>query len=161
VVLVSLLLALAGCDRFPRDSAGALERIEREHVVRVGVVDHPPWVRLGGARPSGVEPALVEAWAAEQGARVAWRSGDLDGLVQALHRRELDVLLAGLDAKSPYGRKAALSQVYVTVKDASGKAEKHVMAVTQGENALLLSLDRFLKRQDEAAIRRAAGASAP
>ena len=155
---VFALATLAGCDRFPRDSAGALERIERERVVRVGVVEHPPWVRLDGPRPAGLEPQLVEGWAAGLGARVEYRAGDLDALAKALHRRELDVLVAGLEAKTPYAAKTALSQAYVTVTGPDGAKEKHVMAVTQGESALLLSLDRFLKAQDETALRRAAGA---
>ena len=155
------LLLLGGCDRFPRDSAGALERIERDHVVRVGVVEHPPWVRLGAGAPAGIEPALVEGWAAERRARVEYRTGDLHALMEALHRREIDVLAAGLHDKTPYAAKAAISQPYVTVKDARGKKETHVLAATPGESALLLSLDRFLKAQDEAAIRRAAGAAAP
>ena len=150
-------LALAACERFPRDSAGALERIEQRKVVRVGLVENPPWVAGAG----GLEPDLLIRWAAEQGARVETRRGDLDLLVEALDKREIDVLLAGLEKKTPYASKLALTQPYVNVRGRDGKKEAHVVAVTPGESALLLSLDRYLKGQDEAALRRRSGMPPP
>jgi hypothetical protein len=57
-VLLSTVL-LIGCDALPRDSAGALNRV-RGGELRVGVADHPPWVRFEGGRVAGLEPELIE-----------------------------------------------------------------------------------------------------
>lgn len=157
-MVAAALLLLSGCDAVPRDSHGALDRIQRERVVRVGVVDNPPWTRADGG---GLEPALVTAWAAQLGAMPRFTAGDLDDQVKALHRREIDVLVAGLDAKTPYGKELGVSQAYLEVRGRDGKPEKHVMAATPGESRLLFSLDRFLKAQDEAALRAAVGAPKP
>jgi ABC-type amino acid transport substrate-binding protein len=150
--LALTVLALAACERFPRDSAGALDRIEREMVVRVGVVEHAPWVTVAGGRPGGLEPQLIEAWAAQRGARVAYVQGSLEDMAEALHRREVDILAAGLDRKTPFKKQVELTQGYLTLKE-RGKKKAHALGVTQGESALLLSLDRFLKAQDEAALK--------
>jgi hypothetical protein len=152
LVLLSAVL-LIGCDAIPRDSAGALNRV-RGGELRVGVADHPPWVRFEGGRVAGLEPELIEAWAKGHGARVSWKHGAEAELVEALHRREVDVLAAGLDSKTPYKPELGLTQPYVEVEDQHGLKKKHVLAVTSGESALLFSLDQFLAAQDKAGLRR-------
>jgi polar amino acid transport system substrate-binding protein len=82
------------------------------------------------------------------------RPGAEAELVEALHRRELDVVAAGLQSESPYGKQVALTRSYVEVDDRYGSTKKHVLAVMPGESALLLSLDRFLAAQDKDALRR-------
>jgi hypothetical protein len=152
LVLLSTVL-LIGCDPIPRDSAGALNRV-RGGELRVGVADHPPWVRFEGGRVAGLEPELIEAWAKGLGARVSWKHGAEAELVEALHRREVDVLAAGLDSKTPYKPELGLTQPYIEVEDRHGSKKKHVLAVTPGESALLFSLDQFLAAQDKAGLRR-------
>ena len=154
-------LIVGACVRPPRDSKGGLERIRGEGVVRVGVVENPPWVRLEGGRPSGLEPELIQRWAAGLGARPAYRAGDLDELAEALHRREITVLAAGLERKTPYKKKLALTEAYLKIEE-NGRKTQRALAVTQGESAVLFSLDRFLGAQDEAQLRARlrAGASA-
>jgi hypothetical protein len=156
--LISLLLAavlLPGCDALPRDSNGALQRA-RGGELRVGVVENPPWVRFESDSISGLEVELIEAWAKGLGARVIWRRGPEADLVDALHRREIDVLVAGFDSRTPYGSKLAPTQPYLEIEDRFGSKKKHIMAVTQGESALLFALDQFLASQDKAALRRRA-----
>lgn len=157
-VLAALLLA--GCDSFPRDSAGTLDRV-RGGELRIGVADNPPWVRFESGRAVGLEPELIERWAKKLGARVSWRRGAEAELVEALHRREIDVLAAGLDSKTPYKSKLGLTQPYIEVEDRYGSRKKHVLAVTPGESALLFSLDRFLAVQDKPSLRRRARQAQP
>ena len=146
---------LIGCDAMPRDSAGALNRV-RGGELRVGVADHPPWVRFENGHVAGLEPELIETWAKELGARVNWKRGAEAELIEAMHRRQIDVLAAGLDSKTPYKSELGLTQPYVKVEDRHGSKKKHVLAVTPGESALLFSLDQFLAAQDQAGLRRLA-----
>ena len=151
--LLSALL-LIGCDSLPRDSAGALERVSGGEL-RVGVAENPPWVHWQDGAVSGLEPELIESWAKSINARVLWRRGSEAELVEALNRRELDVMAAGLDSKTPYAAKLALTQPYVEVEE-RGKKKKHLLAVTPGESALLFALDRFLAAQDRDSLKRRA-----
>jgi hypothetical protein len=153
VLLMAAAALLTGCDAIPRDSAGALDRA-RGGELRVGLADHPPWVRFDGEGHSGLEPELIEAWAKKLGARIHWRRGAEAELVEAVHRRELDVLVAGLDNSTPYRSRLGLSQPYLEYKDRYGSTKKRVIAVTPGESALLLSLDRFLAVQDPSELLR-------
>ena len=148
-IVFGAVLFLTGCDRLPRDSAGALARIQSTREVRVGVAEHEPWVRWEGDRATGLEPELIEQWAQTLGARIVWRRDSVAELVKALHRREIDVLAAGLEETTPYAPEVAASQPYLEAPDREGKKTPRVIAVTQGESALLFSLDRFLGQQDE------------
>lgn len=154
ILLVSLFLS--NCGVVPRDSAGTLDRV-RGGELRVGVVNHPPWVRVEGDQITGVEPDLIERWAQHLHATVAWRPGAEADLVEALHRRDVDVLAAGLVSDSPYRGRIALTQPYLESQDRYGSNKGHVLAVMPGESALLLSLDQFLASEDEAALRRQIG----
>jgi hypothetical protein len=122
------------------------------------VVDNPPWVRFDNQTITGLEPELIEAWAKSINARVLWQRGAESKLVEALNRRELDVMVAGLDSRTPYHAQLALTQPYVEVEDRRGAKKKHLLAVTPGESALLLSLDRFLAAQDRARLKHRAEA---
>lgn len=143
-ILLGALVA-TGCE-FPRDGEGTLARV-RGGEMRVGVTDNPPWVRVSDDKVEGVEPALIEAWARELGARVRWVRGSEPELVEALHRRELDAVALGLEESTPYAPKLALSQPYLRAE------EKRVLAVQPGESAFLFALDRFLLAHKEEAKR--------
>ncbi|HZH26608.1 MAG TPA: transporter substrate-binding domain-containing protein [Azospirillaceae bacterium] len=111
-IAAATLALLAGCDDFPKDSAGSLARIH-DGEVRVGVADNPPWVVFEGDRVTGVEPALIQAWADGLGAQVHWVRGAEAELVEALNRRELDLMAAGLSHRTPHASRLGLTQPYL------------------------------------------------
>jgi polar amino acid transport system substrate-binding protein len=111
---VVVAVVLAGCG-VPRDPEGTLDRV-RGGTLRVGVSQSEPWTRLGGGRPSGVEVRLVERFAAELGATVRWVDGSEADLVAALEVRELDLVIGGLTAETPWQRKAAITRSYATTR---------------------------------------------
>ena len=63
-------------------------------------------------------PSGLRAWALKS--RVI--TGPTDALVEALYKRELDVLVMGLTDKTPHSGKLALSQPYLEVKTHIGVA---------------------------------------
>jgi ABC-type amino acid transport substrate-binding protein len=158
VTLVLCLAAVAACSAIPRDTHGALSRA-RGGVLRVGIIEHRPWTVVDAGRIGGVEADLIERWAGQLGARVEWYPGDIEQLVEALHRRDIDVLAAGLDQQTPYAPKLALTQPYFEFDNDYGKRHRLVLAVTPGESALLFDLDTFLAALDRAALRAAADAA--
>jgi polar amino acid transport system substrate-binding protein len=111
LVIVLLLTGCAGTDGFPRDPEGTLERV-RGRVVRVGVTEHDPWVKLDGDQPSGVEVALVQRFAESIGARVEWVDGSEAELADALRYRQLDIAIGGFDTKTPWIEQAAFTRPY-------------------------------------------------
>jgi hypothetical protein len=116
VLLTLVALLVAGCDDFPKDSYGTLERLRGGGAMRIGIVHNPPWVRAENGQVGGVEPALAAEWARRLGAPVRFVPGHVDDLVEALNEREIDVLLAGFARATPHGARLALSQPYLTTR---------------------------------------------
>jgi polar amino acid transport system substrate-binding protein len=143
--------AVSGCEVAPRDSHGALERIEQAGELRVGIAYDPPWTAPGAGGAAGIEPAILQRFAAERGLRVRYVPGSEADLVEALHRREIDVLAAGLSRKTPHASRIALTQAYYKADKQTLRAtaepeseKQRALAVIPGESRLLHTLDRFL-----------------
>jgi ABC-type amino acid transport substrate-binding protein len=130
---------LQGCD-LPRDAEGTLPRL-RGGELRVGVAEHPPWTTIVDGRVDGVEPRLVAELARELGARTAWRRGSESELLESLHARRLDLVIGGLTDDSPWRGKVAFTTPYFTDTVAD---RRHVFALSPGENAWQMRVERFL-----------------
>jgi ABC-type amino acid transport substrate-binding protein len=147
-VLIALVLLLVGCGsvQIPADPDGTLDRV-RGGVLRVGVSPHEPWTTVAAEGLAGVEPDLVRRWAAALGARVEWTVGGEQPLTSALERGELDLVIGGITADTPWTSHAAVTRSYATSQGPDGPQE-HVMLVPMGENAFLVELERFLLAQE-------------
>jgi polar amino acid transport system substrate-binding protein len=116
VLIAAVLLAVgvAGCG-IPRDPESTLDRV-RGGTLRAGITANEPWTTLEGGRPGGVEVELVEQFANELGARVEWVDGSDAELIGALEVRELDLVVGGLTADTPWQSKAAITRSYATAR---------------------------------------------
>lgn len=145
--VVGVLLLASGCgSQIPADPHGTLERVQ-DGVLRVGVTANDPWVNLTDpGSPSGTEPALIEGFAEQLGAELEWTDGGEADLVQALARGDLDVVVGGFVADTPWAEEAAITRPYAEVTTAEG-TDEHVMIVRMGENGFLVELEKFLHQE--------------
>lgn len=123
--------AIATACGIPQDPEDTLARIQGG-VVRVGVVNNPPWASLTSSdEAAGVEPQLVRALAAELDARVEWVPGAESELLAALEHHSLDLVIGGLPASSPWKPKLGFSRPYYTdtliVAGARGSRVRHAL----------------------------------
>jgi len=98
----------------PRDPEGTLDRV-RGGTMRVGVFERRPWTTLptkGGA--GGLEGALVAELARELGAKIEWVRATESQLLEALKMRELDLVIGGLTADSPWAQHVAFTKPFYT-----------------------------------------------
>jgi len=147
VLAVAATLAACGVT-VPTDPDGTLDRV-RGGELRVGVSPHEPWTgTLPDGTPTGLEVDLVADFAQTLDADVVWTVGGEEALVGDLDRGELDLVVGGLTASSPWTSKAAVTVAYVTVTDPDGEPEGHVMLAPTGENAFLVELERYLLDQE-------------
>jgi ABC-type amino acid transport substrate-binding protein len=109
--LIVTAAAIAAC-QYPRDPENTLEHVEGG-TMRVGVIDNPPWVRLGEGEPQGVEPRLLREFAAERDADIEWVEGPESELVSALVGFQLDVVAGGITYTTPYGKETSVTTPYV------------------------------------------------
>jgi polar amino acid transport system substrate-binding protein len=79
---------------------------------------------------------------------VRWTVAGEESLVHQLEAGRLDLVIGGLTAKSPWMRQVAFTRPYAAAPGPSGDSEQHVMAVPRGENAFLVTLERFLLMQE-------------
>ena len=123
LLLLALTAALCGCE-YPRDPEGTLDRV-RGGVLRVGVTEADPWVTIDAEGvPSGVEVELVTRFAETVDAEVEWVEGTESDLMEALHGRQLDVVIAGLTRQSEWQRVAALTRPFVTTQVVIGAPDE-------------------------------------
>jgi polar amino acid transport system substrate-binding protein len=113
--MVVAFVASAPSCRFPRDPEGTLDRV-RGGQMRIGLIESDPFVRFEDGEADGVEVTLIERFARRLDARVAFTRGSESELIEALHQRELDVVIGGLTLDSPWEKEVALSRPYVTTK---------------------------------------------
>lgn len=149
--MAALLLGVTACSvTIPTDPDGTLDRV-RGGTLRVGVSPNPPWTDLPTGlegEPAGSEVALVEDFARSIDAEIVWVPGGEEDLVGRLEHDELDLLIGGLTAQSPWADTVALTYRYTVTVDSRGEEALHVMAAPIGENAFLVTLERFLLDQD-------------
>lgn len=112
-ILASIWGILAGTPHFPKDPEDTLTRVQHDKMLRVGYTNAEPWVVPSGPEPQGIEPALVRTLARKLGARVAWVAGTEQHLYQALAQHELDLLIAGTTAESPWKEEVGLTRPYL------------------------------------------------
>ena len=139
-IATALLSFLSAACNIPKDPEGTSERIASTHELRVGITDNPPWVSATQGEPAGIEAELVRKFAESVQADVLWTTGSESMLVEALKRRELDVVIGGFEKRTQWSSQAGITQPFA--KDADGK--KHVFLAAPGENGFILNLDRFL-----------------
>jgi ABC-type amino acid transport substrate-binding protein len=108
--LVIVLLTFPGCD-LPRDASDTLQKVRGGHL-RVGLIENPPWANDSSGRPVGVEVQLVTRAAADLNSRLVWIRGTESDLLESLHARELDLVVGGMERKSPWHKKVAFSRPY-------------------------------------------------
>lgn len=141
----SCAVLLAGCSGvFPRDSQGTLRRATGG-ALHVGASENPPWTELDPAgRVSGTEADLIEGYAASIGASIRWETAAMSDLAMMMKNDQLDLIIGGLTADTPWSDKISPTRPYEESQGVDGSTEKMVIGVRPGENALQVSLERFL-----------------
>ena len=141
--IILIALAAYACD-LPRDPDDTLKRV-RGGTLRVGIAEHHPWTTDSAGTYGGVEADMVRQLARELEATVEWRPGGESVLLPLLHERKLDLVIAGLDAKSAWSKSVGMTPPYHTTHDPAKR--ELVWAVSPGENAWQMRVERFLREQ--------------
>src|SRR5690625_4790157 len=81
-----------------------------------------------GAQPAGTEVELVADFAASRQAQVEWVIGGEENLISQLAEGDLDLVIGGLTADSPWQDMAALTRPYTESDDDDGGHVRRVMA---------------------------------
>lgn len=142
--LAAAIACLVACG-LPRDPQGTAERVAALGL-RVGVVLDSPWACTSARSAlAGADVALIRDLARAQELDVTFTTGGETRLLAALRRFELDLVVGGLVADSPWADEVGFTRDYH--QDPDGE---HVWAVPPGESAWLMQVERFLGGADVA-----------
>jgi polar amino acid transport system substrate-binding protein len=116
LIMIAALSALASaCGDVPRDPEGTLRSVQGGRL-RVGLVEHPPWVVRAGGEPRGAEVELVRRFAAELGATPEWNWGGEQQQMEALEHFQLDLVVGGVTKSTPWSDYVGLTSTYFEEK---------------------------------------------
>ncbi|HKG58903.1 MAG TPA: transporter substrate-binding domain-containing protein [Pyrinomonadaceae bacterium] len=101
VLLSCVLGAIISCSNLPRDPKQTLRRVQTQPM-RVGLIEHPPWVIRANGEPRGVEVELVRQFANELGTTPEWHWGGAQQQMEALEHYGLDLVIGGFTSRSPW-----------------------------------------------------------
>jgi polar amino acid transport system substrate-binding protein len=139
LAILAMLCAVGACNGLPRDPNHTLERVQKDHRLRVGLSEHPPWVLRTTGEPQGIEVELARRFASSLGANPEWHWGTENQHMRALKNFDLELAVCGLDSDTPWSKEVGLTR--------PSFRSKHVMAAPPGENGFIVRLEAFLASQ--------------
>ena len=110
-LLVLSVVAQFGCASLPRDPKETLRQLQ-SRPIRVGLVEHPPWVVRTNDEPAGVEVDLIRNFASQLGTTPDWHWGGEQEQMEALEHYQLDVVLGGLTDETPWRKYVGITRPY-------------------------------------------------
>ncbi|MFJ5000027.1 hypothetical protein ACIP5T_17885 [Microbacterium sp. NPDC088619] len=140
-----LAIGLSGCGlTIPADPDGTLESVTGSEL-RVGVSADPGLADTDRETPTGSLPDLASGFADSIDASIDWTQGSEETLVGMLERGDLDLVIGGFTADTPWVDKAGVTRGYPGIDGADGR--EIVMLVPLGENEFLSELERYLDEE--------------
>jgi polar amino acid transport system substrate-binding protein len=109
-LLLSVFLNFA-CTDLPRDPENTLRQLQ-SRPMRVGLVEHPPWVVRTSGEPAGVEVDLIRNFASALGTTVEWHWSNEQAQLEALEYYQLDVVIGGFTDRTPWSKYVGLTRPY-------------------------------------------------
>lgn len=139
ICITGLLVFSSGCSNIPSDPEKTFEKAKGTGL-SVGFSHNPPWVIDKDSLAGGIEGRLIKEFAVMNGMDIVWHKGSEQKLMKMLEENELHIVITGLTKDNPWkSKKIGLTMPYYK----KGK-EKHVIALIQGENRLLMNLEKFI-----------------
>jgi len=141
VLLISLLAALAGCGAYPRDVEGTLDRVEAQHVVRVGLIGYP-----GSERDRALTAAFLARLGRVTGASPHIVAGSAEPLLLQLQANGLDLVIGEIAPDSPWITDVAVIEP-LSVRSQGGRSIGLSPIAMNGENQWIGLLEGLVRDQ--------------
>lgn len=107
-----LCVCALACGSLPRDPQKTLARAQANGRLRVGLVEHPPWVVRTQGEPAGAEVELIRGFCSRIGATPEWVWGGEQEHMEALEHYQLDAVVGGLTSKTAWSKYVGLTATY-------------------------------------------------
>jgi hypothetical protein len=142
------LLAMS-CDNIPADPGKSFDKAKGTGL-SVGYTLNPPWILDNKGFAEGIEAEIIKGFAGTNNMKIVWEYGSEQVLMKKLEKKELHIVITGLTMDTPWkSEKIGITMPYFK----SGKT-KHIMAVQQGENKLVMNLEKYFFENRESITER-------
>lgn len=135
VLILCALILLSACDNYPKDPKHTLKTVQKEGILKVGIIEQQPW--------TSIERNIAAAFAQNLGAQVEWGTYSESEAIERLKNHDLHMVIGGLTKASPWKKEVGFTRPYL--KNGDKKKDKHVLAIPRGENLFIVTLEKFLK----------------
>lgn len=108
-IILCACVCLLACNDLPRDPQNSLQKIRQRGRLRVGLVEHDPWVVRTEGEPRGAEVLMVRQLAQDLGVEPEWHWGSEQQHMEALRQYELDLVVGGLSDSTPWSKEVGLT----------------------------------------------------
>ncbi len=113
-IILLLLLAIlvtvnSGCSSYPKDPQHTLNQVLARQTMRVGAIDHPPFVSVRDSSVTGVEADIITGFADELGVTVDWQIASSQELFTCLGSRDLDFVIGGINSDNAWRKDVSFS----------------------------------------------------
>ena len=141
LVCVPLLMLVAGCGAYPRDTQGTLNRVEQTRLLRVG---------LANLDPADVDTAksYIARLERQTGAKAQVTSGGSERLLARLEAGDLDLVLGDFAEDSPWLASVALIEP-LTTRTVGERMIGLAPVTANGENRWVALLERTVRDMEE------------
>lgn len=119
ILLATILTLLTSCEDYPKDVKHTLDSVQ-SGVLRVGLVENPPWVIRGADGPQGLEPEMIRKLATQLDAEVRWHWGSTAIVIQALEQHQVQLAAGGFITGPQLPSTVAATKPYYTTRHTIG-----------------------------------------
>lgn len=139
VAIAAVVTALGACDSYPRDVEGTLKAVQRDKVIRVGMISAGL-----SSRAHAAAATYLQRIAAATGARPAIAAGSAEPLLAQLEQGKLDLVIGDFALDTPWMDDVSVLEPIATYR--VGKRELGLSPVARnGENAWIMTLERAVR----------------
>lgn len=114
VLVVTLVIFTGGCEGFPKDPNGTLEKA-RNNILKVGLTGYDAAADVP-AEPVSGQITFVRQFAREINAKIRWVKGSQGDITELLSHHELHMAIGGFTPDSPFKNEITLSKPYFAEK---------------------------------------------
>ncbi|WP_165481070.1 substrate-binding periplasmic protein [Legionella impletisoli] len=119
-LFILMCLLISSCD-LPKDPKQTLEKVKKNHILRIGAIYNPPWVNNN---ETGIELLLLNQFAKELNAQPKLFYLPESLAMKALIEHQVDVVIGGINENTPWKKEIGLTRPYYKEIYYIGRPEK-------------------------------------
>lgn len=138
IIVLVIAVVIAGCRNIPSDPGKTFQKISETGII-IGYSVNPPWTTDDSNSAGGTEGYIIKEFAKENNINIEWQNGSEQELLRRLEEKEIHIVISGIRKDTPWKKK----KIGLTTPYYKDGKDKRVIAVKQGENRLIMNLEKF------------------